>query len=155
VHRRLAGPDHEITPNAIEVHGSETAPKRGDSVCHRACAPWISLGRRPMRRDLLDHRRVDTLAGRFPLMLLALCGPLVHYSPQLAPGVISSDRPVEGPAANARDGHLTINTVVCWSTPVRTRHPAAVPDSVIYTMLYTSVRLIDCDSRLPALPMSG
>src|SRR5260221_13068255 len=42
-----------------------------------------------------------------PLMLLALCGALVHYFNSLAPGVISSDRRLKE-AANAFMAHVLI-----------------------------------------------
>ena len=90
-----------------------------------------------------------------PLMLLALCGALVHYINNIAPGVISSDRRLKD-AANALMAHLTIKDgriAVDTRSDTPPRLPSA--DSVIYTMRDTSGRLIDGDARLPAVPMSG
>ncbi len=42
-----------------------------------------------------------------PLMLLSLCGALVHYFNSVAPGVISSDRRLKA-AANALMAHIVI-----------------------------------------------
>ena len=42
-----------------------------------------------------------------PLMLLALCGALVHYFNSVAPGVISSDRRLKQ-ATNALMSHILI-----------------------------------------------
>ena len=54
-------------------------------------------------RDLLDQPAVDFWLA-VPLMLLALCGALVHYFNNVAPGVISSDRRLKE-AANALMAH--------------------------------------------------
>ena len=90
-----------------------------------------------------------------PLMLLALCGALVHYFNNIAPGVISSDRRLKE-AANALMAHLSIKDgriSVDTHSDTPPRLPSA--DSVIYAMRDTSGRLIDGDIRLPAVPMSG
>jgi two-component system sensor histidine kinase TctE len=90
-----------------------------------------------------------------PLMLLALCGALVHYFNHVAPGVISSDRRLKE-AANAlmvhlsnKDGRISVDA----QSDVPPRVPSA--DSVIYAVREPSGRLIDGDGRLPAVPMSG
>ena len=46
-----------------------------------------------------------------PLMLLALCGALVHYFNNVAPGVISSDRRLKE-AVSAVMAHVRITTAV-------------------------------------------
>jgi two-component system, OmpR family, sensor histidine kinase TctE len=90
-----------------------------------------------------------------PLMLLALCGALVHYFNHVAPGVISSDRRLKE-ATNAlmahlrtKDGRISVDA----SSDVPPRVPSA--DSAIYAVREPSGRLIDGDGRLPAVPMSG
>src|SRR5579859_5663898 len=51
-----------------------------------------------------------------PLMLLALCGALVHYFNSVAPGVISSDRRLKDAAnalmahVQAKDGQIALDT---------------------------------------------
>jgi two-component system, OmpR family, sensor histidine kinase TctE len=90
-----------------------------------------------------------------PLMLLALCGALVHYFNNVAPGVISSDRRLKD-AANALMAHLRI-TDGRITVDTHSDTPPRLPsvDSVIYAMREPSGRLIDGDVRLPAVPMSG
>ena len=90
-----------------------------------------------------------------PLMLLALCGALVHYFNTVAPGVISSDRRLKD-AANALMAHLRIEDGRI-SVDIRSDTPPRLPsaDSVIYAMRDTAGRLIDGDARLPAVAMSG
>jgi two-component system, OmpR family, sensor histidine kinase TctE len=90
-----------------------------------------------------------------PLMLLALCGALVHYLNNVAPGVISSDRRLKD-AANALMAHLSIKDGRI-SVDVHSDTPPRLPsaDSVIYAVRDNSGRLIDGDVRLPAVPMSG
>jgi two-component system, OmpR family, sensor histidine kinase TctE len=90
-----------------------------------------------------------------PLMLLALCGALVHYFNHVAPGVISSDRRLKE-ATNALMAHLRIKDgriSVDDRSDVSPRVPSA--DSAIYAVREPSGRLIDGDGRLPAVPMSG
>lgn len=89
-----------------------------------------------------------------PLMLLALCGALVHYFNNVAPSVISSDRRLKE-AANAvmahvhvADAHISIGRS---DTPPRL--PSA--DSVIYAVRDVQGHLLDGDARLPAVPMNG
>jgi two-component system sensor histidine kinase TctE len=90
-----------------------------------------------------------------PLMLLALCGGLVHYLNNVAPGVISSDRRLKE-AANAviahlhvEDGKVTLDT----SASITPSLPAS--DSVLFALRDPQGRLIDGDPRVPAVPMPG
>src|ERR1700730_5698095 len=71
-----------------------------------------------------------------PLMLLALCGALVHYFNSVAPGVIDSDRRLRE-AANAlmarvviKDGQVALDTSA--GTDGKPTLPA--PDSVKYAL---------------------
>jgi two-component system sensor histidine kinase TctE len=90
-----------------------------------------------------------------PLMLLALCGALVHYFNNVAPGVISSDRRLKE-AANALMAHLRVEDGRI-SVDARSDTPPRLPsaDSVIYALREPSGRLVNGDMRLPAVPMSG
>jgi two-component system, OmpR family, sensor histidine kinase TctE len=90
-----------------------------------------------------------------PLMLLALCGALVHYFNSVAPGVISSDRRLKE-AANAlmahvqiKDGQVTLNTTS--GTPPN----LPSPDAVIYALRDSQGRLLAGNGQLPVVPMSG
>jgi two-component system sensor histidine kinase TctE len=88
-------------------------------------------------------------------MLLALCGALVHYFNNVAPGVISSDRRLkEGAAAvmahvQIRDGRLLLDD----GADTKRRLPSA--DSMIYAVRDTQGRLLAGAARLPVVPMSG
>jgi two-component system sensor histidine kinase TctE len=90
-----------------------------------------------------------------PLMLLALCGALVHYFNSIAPGVISSDRRLKDGAAavmahvKIRDGRLLLDEAA------DTKHRLPSADSVIYAVRDTQGRLLAGDARLPMVPMSG
>jgi two-component system, OmpR family, sensor histidine kinase TctE len=90
-----------------------------------------------------------------PLMLLALCGALVHYFNNVAPSVISSDRRLKE-ASNAlmahvhvKDGQVTLDS----NSDTPPRLPST--DSVIYAVRDAQGRLLNGDPRLPAAPMNG
>jgi two-component system, OmpR family, sensor histidine kinase TctE len=90
-----------------------------------------------------------------PLMLLALCGALVHYFNKVAPGVISSDRRLRE-AANA----LMVRTKVLnsqWSLDDRAdgRPPLPSADSVVYALRDAQGRLLIGDSRLPVVSLDS
>ena len=89
-----------------------------------------------------------------PLMLLALCGALVHYFNNVAPGVISSDRRLKE-AANALMAHIELKDgqVTLGRTDAPPRLPTA--DSAIYAIRESHGRLLAGDARLPAVPMNG
>jgi two-component system sensor histidine kinase TctE len=90
-----------------------------------------------------------------PLMLLALCGALVHYFNNVAPGVISSDRRLKE-AANAlmrrvqvADGHLTLD-----ANPNAGPAPP-LPDFVKYAVRDPQGRLLIGDPQIPAVAMNS
>jgi two-component system, OmpR family, sensor histidine kinase TctE len=89
-----------------------------------------------------------------PLMLLALCGALVHYFNSVAPGVISSDRRLRE-AANAlmarlmvEDGRVTLD-----SNP-RGKPPLPTSDSVLFAVRDAQGRLLLGDAQLPVVAMT-
>jgi two-component system, OmpR family, sensor histidine kinase TctE len=91
-----------------------------------------------------------------PLMLLALCGALVHYFNSVAPGVISSDRRLKE-AANAlmahvliKDGQLTLDTAAGAGKPA-----LPSPDSIRYALRDTQGRLLAGDAQLPVVAMNS
>jgi hypothetical protein len=87
----LASPDQDITPNAVEVHVSRLRAKLGDAAVIRSLRGLGYRRRSEIRvSSSISRQLVFWLA--VPLMLLALCGALVHYFNSVAPGVISSDR---------------------------------------------------------------
>jgi two-component system, OmpR family, sensor histidine kinase TctE len=89
-----------------------------------------------------------------PLMLLALCGALVHYFNSVAPGVISSDRRLKE-AANALMARLqTESGSLTLDTDPHRKPPLPSPDSVAYTVRDAQSRLLLGDARLPAVAMT-
>jgi two-component system, OmpR family, sensor histidine kinase TctE len=90
-----------------------------------------------------------------PLMLLALCGALVHYFNSVAPGVISSDRRLKE-AANALMAHVLIkNGQVTLDTGGEGRPALPAPDSIVYALRDSQGRLLAGDAQLPAVPMTS
>jgi two-component system, OmpR family, sensor histidine kinase TctE len=90
-----------------------------------------------------------------PLMLLALCGGLVHYLNSVAPGVISSDRRLKEATA-AIIAHLRVadgKTLLDLSTGIKPALPAG--DSVMFALRDPQGHVIDGDPRVPAVPMPG
>jgi two-component system sensor histidine kinase TctE len=90
-----------------------------------------------------------------PLMLMALCGSLVHYFNNVAPGVISSDRRLKD-AANSlmtrvlvKDGAATLDGSADRKPPL----PSA--DSIRFALRDTQGRLLAGDGQLPIVPMSN
>lgn len=88
-------------------------------------------------------------------MLLALCGALVHYFNNVAPGVISSDRRLKE-ATNAlmrrvqvADGQLTLD-----ANPSGGPAPP-VPDFVKYAVRDPQGHLLIGDPQIPAVPMNS
>jgi two-component system sensor histidine kinase TctE len=101
----------------------------------------------------ISRRLVIWLA--VPLMLLALCGALVHYFNSVAPGVIGSDRRLKD-AANAlmarvliKDGRVTLDD----NPDGRIGMPA--PGSVRYALRDAEGRLLAGDADIPAVPLNS
>ncbi len=89
-----------------------------------------------------------------PLMLMALCGSLVHYFNSVAPGFISSDRRLKE-AANSllahvliKDGRVTLDDGAGGKAL-----PAA--DAVKYALRDAQGRLLAGDAQLPAVSMNS
>jgi two-component system, OmpR family, sensor histidine kinase TctE len=89
-----------------------------------------------------------------PLMLLALCGALLHYFNNVAPSVISRDQRLRE-ASNAlmarievKDGQVTLDTAADGKAPL----PSA--DSVTYAVRDARGRLILGDAQLPAVSIA-
>jgi two-component system sensor histidine kinase TctE len=91
-----------------------------------------------------------------PLMLLALCGALLHYFNNVAPGVINSDRRLKE-AANAlmarvliKDGQVTLGASTGAGQPLL---PA--PDSIKYALRDPQGHLLIGDAQMPVVPMNS
>jgi two-component system sensor histidine kinase TctE len=90
-----------------------------------------------------------------PLMLLALCGALVHYFNHVAPGVINSDRRLKA-AANAVMAHVAIkNGNAILDTTLETDPKLPSPDSVRFALRDQRGRLIAGNAQLPAVVMNS
>jgi two-component system sensor histidine kinase TctE len=90
-----------------------------------------------------------------PLMLLALCGALVHYFNSIAPGVISSDRRLKE-AANALMAHIVIkNGQVTVGDDPQIKPSLPAPESIKYALRDTQGRLLVGDPQLPSVAMSS
>src|ERR1700676_1914962 len=92
-----------------------------------------------------------------PLMLLALCGALVHYFNSVAPGVIDSDRRLKG-AMNALMAHVVIKggqvtLDAAGGTDGKPSLPA--PNSIKYALRYPQGHLLAGDPQLPAVVMNS
>jgi two-component system, OmpR family, sensor histidine kinase TctE len=92
-----------------------------------------------------------------PLMVLALCGALVHYFNNVVPGVISSDRRLKE-AANAlmahvliKDGQVTLDTDAGGNG----RPSLPPPDSIKYALRDNQGRLLAGDPQLPVVAMNS
>jgi two-component system sensor histidine kinase TctE len=89
-----------------------------------------------------------------PLMLLALCGGLIHYFNSIAPSVISSDRRLKA-AANALMLHLGVDNGRFTLDANPTGRPAVPPaDSIDYALRDVQGHLLLGDARLEAVPIS-
>ena len=90
-----------------------------------------------------------------PLMLLALCGALVHYYNSVAPSVISSDRRLKE-ATNALMAHVVIKDGRPTLDSDSEGRPALPsPDSVRYALRDSQGRLLLGDAQLPSEPLTG
>ncbi|HZE44860.1 MAG TPA: ATP-binding protein [Steroidobacteraceae bacterium] len=89
-----------------------------------------------------------------PLMLMALCGSLVHYFNSVAPGVISSDRRLKD-AANSLMTHVLVKegAVTLDSSPDR-KLPLPAPDSIKFALRDTQGHLLAGDAQLPIVTMN-
>ncbi len=101
----------------------------------------------------ISRRLVFWLA--VPLMLLALCGALIHYLNDVAPGVISSDRRLKQATAalmahvRVSDGRVSLEAEVPGAAPL----PPA--DDVLYALRDAHGRLLAGDARLPPVALDS
>ncbi|MGC1523997.1 MAG: sensor histidine kinase [Steroidobacteraceae bacterium] len=90
-----------------------------------------------------------------PLMLMALCGALVHYFNSVAPGIISSDRRLKE-AANALMAHVVIkNGRAAVDTGTEIKPPLPAPDAIKYALRDSQGRLLAGDPQLPVAAVSS
>jgi two-component system sensor histidine kinase TctE len=89
-----------------------------------------------------------------PLLLMALCGSLVHYFNGIAPGVISSDRRLRD-GTNALMARLqVVNGRVALDTNANGGPAPPLPDSVKYAVRDSQGQLLIGDAQIPAVPMN-
>ncbi len=89
-----------------------------------------------------------------PLMLLALCGALVHYFNSVAPGVITSDRRLKE-ASNAVMTRLEVKSgQLNLDAASKGKPPLPAPDSIMFSVRDAQGRLLLGDARLPVVSMT-
>lgn len=89
-----------------------------------------------------------------PLMLLALCGALVHYFNSVAPGVINSDRRLKE-ASNAVMSRLEVeNGQVTLEANSKGKPPLPAPDSITFSVRDAQGHLLFGDAQLPVVSMT-
>lgn len=85
-----------------------------------------------------------------PLVLLALCGGLIHYFNSVAPGVISSDRRLKT-AANALMMHVGVdNGRITLDANPNAKPALPAPEAIDYALRDAQGRLLLGDAQLPA-----
>jgi len=89
-----------------------------------------------------------------PLLLMALCGALVHYFNSVAPGIISSDRRLRE-AANSLMAHVRVKEGRVTLDGVDGKPALPAADSVKYALRDAQGRLLAGDAQIPAVPMSS
>lgn len=88
-------------------------------------------------------------------MLLALCGGLIHYFNNVAPGVISSDRRLKN-AANALMMHLGFEKQgFNLEANPDSKPPLPAPESIDYAVRDSQGRLLLGDATLPAAALDS
>src|SRR5579862_3120311 len=124
----------------------EARRRRGDQKPARL---GLSSGRSEERvTSSISRQLVLWLA--VPLMLLALCGALVHYFNNVAPGVIGRDQRLKDAAA-ALMAHLEIDRgTVRLDTAADRKPPMPSADSIQYALRSTDGKLLSGTSEIPA-----
>jgi two-component system sensor histidine kinase TctE len=90
-----------------------------------------------------------------PLMMVALCGALIHYFYNVAPVVISSDRRLKD-AANALMAHVVVkqgHVALDLNSNVRPSLPHS--DSIKYALRDSSGNLLAGDAQLPIVTLDS
>src|SRR6202140_1813329 len=141
-----------------ERRGSAYFSIAGQTWARRHGPPFARLGIPPRRSQIrvtssISRQLIFWLA--VPLMLLALCGALLHYFNSIAPGVIDSDRRLKE-AANALMAHVLIKegqVTIDASAVGKPSLPA--PDSIKYAVRDSQGRLLAGDAQMPIVPMNS
>jgi two-component system sensor histidine kinase TctE len=89
-----------------------------------------------------------------PLTLLALCGALVHYFGNVAPGVMSSDKRLKA-AAGAVLVHVVTRDGAVVFDPDADGPPLPPGDTVLFAVRNDQGRLLAGAGEVPQLPLGG
>jgi two-component system sensor histidine kinase TctE len=89
-----------------------------------------------------------------PLLLMALCGSLVHYFNSVAPGVISSDRRLKE-ASNAIMAHVDVNNAKVSLGNVEAKPALPAADSIKFAVRDPQGRLLLGDAQVPGVPIGA
>jgi two-component system, OmpR family, sensor histidine kinase TctE len=89
-----------------------------------------------------------------PLMLLALCGALVHYFNSVAPGFMGSERRLRD-VSNILMAHVQIKEGrINFDASPDSKPPLPGSDSIKYALRDAQGRLLAGDGQIPAVPMN-
>src|SRR3979490_974490 len=147
-----SGPRHHA-----ERHRSAHLAAAGQTRHRRRRAQLAGPGLPPRRRKIrvtssISRQLIFWLA--VPLMLLALCGALLHYFNSVAPEVISSERRLRE-AANTLMAHVQIKDGrINFDASPDLRPPLPAAASIRYALRDGQARLLAGDGQIPAVPMN-
>ena len=89
-----------------------------------------------------------------PLMLLALCGALVHYFNSVAPGFMGSERRLRD-ASNILMAHVQVKEGrINFDASPDSKPPLPSSDSIKYVLRDARGHLLAGDGQIPAVPMN-
>jgi two-component system sensor histidine kinase TctE len=89
-----------------------------------------------------------------PLMLLALCGALVHYFNAVAPGFMGSERRLRD-ASNTLMAHVQVKEGrINFDASPDSKPPLPGSDSIRYALRDAQGHLLAGDGQIPAVPMN-
>src|SRR3984957_9693547 len=140
-----------------ERGGSPRLPTAGQTRHgrHRAqlARPRLPSRRRKIRvTSSISRRLIFWLA--VPLMLLALCGALVHYFNSVAPGFMGSERRLRD-ASNILMAHVQVKEGrINFDASPDSKPPLPSSDSIKYVLRDARGHLLAGDGQIPAAPMN-
>ena len=151
VQQALAGPEQDITPNAVEVHVSRLRAKLGNAAVIRSLRGLGYRLEEAKSRVSSSISRQLVLWLAVPLMLLALVRRAGALLQQRRAGRDQQRPAAEGGRQRPDGAHRGRATARCRSIPVATaRPPLPAPDSIAYAVRDAQGRLLLGDAQLPA-----
>src|ERR1700722_16030145 len=139
-----------------ERSGSPCVPVAGQTRQRRHRAQLARPGLSPRRRKIrvtssISRRLIFWLA--VPLMLLALCGALVHYFNSVAPGFMGSERRLRD-ASNTLMAHVQVKEGrINFDASPDAKPTLPGTDVIKYVLRDARGHLLAGDGQIPAAPM--